>query len=149
MATPFNNTNPKTKFTSRAAANLPASTAAPIFTLTGDVVIHAIIGEVLDTAIEAQTNSIKLISNPTVGADVDLCAALDIDGDAIGTIYQITGTLTDALVATTSGASLTQDKNLTVAAGTIDLDCTATNTGKIKWTVFYTAVDTGAIITAV
>jgi hypothetical protein len=131
----------------RPKANLPQSAAAPIFTISGgNVIIYSIIGEVDTTAIQAQANNMKLISNPTTGADVDLCAVLDIDGDAVGTMYHITGTLADALIATTSGAFGLQNDPIIVAPGTIDLSCSASNTGKIKWTVFYSSEDSGAKI---
>lgn len=90
----------------KATATLPQSTAAAKFTVSGGkVLICDIIGEVT-TIIEAGANNMKLISNPTVGADVDLCAVLDIAEDAVGTTYHITGTLADAMVAKTSGAEI-------------------------------------------
>jgi hypothetical protein len=133
----------------RANANLPQGVAAAIFTVSGGkVLISDIIGEVETTAIAAGSNNMKLISNPTTGADVDLCATVDIDGDAIGTMYHITGTLADAMVATTSGSFLSQASVVTVAPGTIDLSCSASKTGKIKWTLVYIALDEGAKVIA-
>jgi len=110
--------------------------------------VIGIFGQV-KTAIQAQTNSIKLIANPTTGADVDMCAALDIDGDAVATMYHMTGDLSDALIASTSGAAETigDYKPLIVDVGTIDLNATASNTGAIEWTVVYEPVDSGARIT--
>ena len=132
----------------RAAANLPQSTAAAIFNVTGGKVkILSIVGEVT-TIIQAGANNMKLISNPTTGADVDLCAVVDIDTDAVGTMYNITGTLTDAMVATTSGAYKAQSNAVDVAAGTIDLSCSASKTGQIKWALYYLPIDSGAVVTA-
>lgn len=128
----------------KATATLPQSTAAAKFTVSGGkVLICDIIGEVT-TIIEAGANNMKLISNPTVGADVDLCAVLDIAEDAVGTTYHITGTLADAMVAKTSGAGGVQSEPIEVSAGTIDLSCDASKTGAIKWTLFYIPVDAGA-----
>jgi hypothetical protein len=130
---------------SRVKANLPQSTAAAIFTVSGGkVLISDIIGEIETTAIAAGANNMKLISNPTTGADVDLCAVVDIDADAVGTMYHITGTLTDAMVATTSGSFATQSTVIAVAPGTIDLSCSSSKTGKIKWTLFYIPIDAAA-----
>jgi hypothetical protein len=130
---------------SRVKANLPQSTAAAIFTVSGGkVLISVIIGEIETTAIAAGANNMKLISNPTTGADVDLCAVVDIDADAVGTMYHITGTLADAMVATTSGSFATQSTVIAVAPGTIDLSCSASKTGKIKWTLFYIPIDAAA-----
>ena len=134
--------------TLRATAALPASTASPIFTVTGKIKLLDIIGEVT-TVIQTQANNTKLIANPTVGADVDLCAVNDITADAVGTIYTITGTLANAMFATTSGAGVAQAAPLIVAAGSIDLSCAATNTGAVKWLVRYQPIDPGACVFAV
>ena len=130
-------------YTGRAAATLPATTATPYFTVTGKILLLDIVGEVT-TVVETQANNTKLIANPTVGADVDLCAVLSITADAVGTIYHITGTLANAMVATTSGAGVAQASPLIVAAGSIDLSCAATNTGATKWGVRYQPLEPGA-----
>lgn len=140
--------NIKPQLTARAAANLPQTTTTAYFTVnTGKCLILGIYGEVT-TVIQAGANSIKLISNPTTGADVDLCTALDIASHAAGTMYNITGTLTDALVATTSGAFKAQANGVVVAPGTIDLNATASKTGQIKWHVVWLPLEVGASITS-
>lgn len=131
----------------RATAALPATTASAIFTVTGRVKIIDIKG-VVTTVIQTQANNTKLIANPTVGADVDLCAVNDITADAVGTVYSITGTLANAMVATTSGAGVFQAAPLTVEAGTIDLSCAATNTGSVSWYIEYLPITAGAKIVA-
>lgn len=150
MATPYNSSTVSPIRVERSKANLPQGVAAAIFTVSGGkVLICDIIGEVDTTVIQSDTNNMKLISNPTVGADVDLCATVDIASDAVGTMYHITGTLTDAMIATTSGALESQGDPIAVAAGTIDLSCDASKTGKIKWTLFYIPIDKGAkVVTA-
>lgn len=133
---------------SRAAASLPASTAGALFTISGGrVAIFAIVGEVT-TAIQNQANNTKLTANPTTGASVDICAALDIDNDAILSLYSITGTFTDALQGGAPGAVALQAKPFIVPEGTIDLDCAATNTGAIKWDLWYMPIDEGAAVVA-
>ena len=132
------------KIVERSAAVIPATTATAYFTITGRVLITQIVGEVT-TVMDGTVNSLKLIANPTVGADVDLCTATVITSDAEGTIYNITGTVSDALVSTTSGAVISQASAVVVTAGTIDLDATATDTsGATKWTVHYIAIDSGS-----
>lgn len=144
MANTYNNENvAKPIRLAKATGTLPQSAAVAKFTVTGRVLIVDIIGEVT-TAIGAGANNMKLIVNPTVGADVDLCAVLDIDGDAVGTMYHITGTLADALIATTSGAFESQSQVVEVSAGTIDISCSASKTGSVKWTLFYIPIDSGA-----
>ena len=130
----------------RATAVLPASTQTPYFTVSGRVLITQIVGEVT-VVFDGTANDIKLIANPTVGADVDLCVALTVTGDAEGSIYNITGTLTDALVVATSGAVISQASAVLVTAGTIDLHTTATDTtGSTKWTVHYIPLDEGSTV---
>jgi len=131
--------------TFRGAALIPQTAQTPYFTVVGGKVrILEIIGEVVVIIGDVATNA-KLIANPTVGADVDLCAQANIQADAAGTIYSITGTLTDALIPTTSGAVTAQANGITVAAGTIDLYTDANSvTGTTKWMVRWIPVDSGA-----
>ncbi len=131
----------------RATATTPQGAAGNLFTVTGRVIIDQIIGEVT-TEIGAGANNAKLVSNPTVGADVNLCAVLDIDADVVGTLYHITGTFANAMIATTSGAFEAQPTGAMVAAGTIDLNCTGSTAGSIKWTVIYRAIDANSSVTA-
>lgn len=132
----------------RATAALPQTAAAAIFTVTGGrVAIMAILGEVT-TAIQNQANNTKLVGNPTVGSDVDLCAVLNIAADEVGCLYGITGTVSDALVGANAGYAPLPDRPLVVAAGTIDLNCAASNTGSVKWSIWYVPLDDGAVVTA-
>ncbi len=134
-------------FENRALATLPATTATPYFTVTGRVKLISIIGEVT-TLVQTQACNAKLISNPTVGADVDLCAVLDITAAAVGAQFTITGTLANAMVKTTSGAGVFQAAPLLIMPGTIDFSTSATNTGATKWRIEYIPVDAGARIFA-
>tara|TARA_Y100000034_G_C6905929_1_gene420363 strand:- start:371 stop:814 length:444 start_codon:yes stop_codon:yes gene_type:complete len=134
-----------TKIVMRDTAALPQTAQAALFTVTGRVIVTQIVGEVT-TVIETKANATKLVANPTVGADVDLCATDDITADAVGTLYSITGTLANAMVATTSGAFVAQAAPTVVADGTIDLNCAASNTGSVKWTVHYIPLDNGSSV---
>ena len=130
----------------RIASNLPQTTQTAYFTVSGKALLVNIVGEVT-TIIEAQATNIKLVANPTVGADVDLCAAVDINGDAVGTMYNITGTLADTMVATTSGTMQSQVAGVVVSAGSIDLDADESSTGQTKWVLHYVPLEDGASIT--
>jgi len=134
-------------FASRATSALPQTTQSALFTVTGRVRITSIIG-VVTTVIQTQLNNTKIVANPTVGADVDLCAVLDTSAGAVGTNYVITGTLADAMVKIVSGAGVDQASKLIVTAGTIDLNCAASNTGSVKWFIEYEPIDPGASIFA-
>lgn len=133
---------------SRATATLPQSTAAAIFNILGGrVCVTSIIGEVT-TAIQNQACNTKLTANPTTGTSVDMCAVLSIANDEVGCLYGITGTPADAMIGTNAGLVPEQAKGLVLNVGTIDLDCAASNTGSVKWTIHYYPVDDGAYITA-
>lgn len=125
----------------------PSEESYPLFNVIGGrVAITQIIGEVTEE-IEAQANDTKLTATPTDGTATDLCAALDIDADPVGTLYSITGTPANAMVAST-GVITPQAKHLIVNEGTIDLYCVADNSGKIKWSIYYIPMDDGAYVEA-
>lgn len=133
----------------RVAANLPQTAQTAYFTVVGRCLITRIVGEVT-TIIQDQDCNADLWSNPTVGADVALCAVLNIKTHAVGTMYTITGTFANAMVATTSGAvspdSMVDYQGILVAAGTIDLKTSASNTGATKWTIQWVPLDPGSYI---
>lgn len=133
--------------TTRASSSLPATTATPYFTVTGKVKILNIIGEVT-TVFQAQANAVKLIANPTVGADVDLCTTVEGNAAAVGSLFTITGTLANAMIKTVSGAVPSQASPVIVTAGSIDFSAAATSTGATKWTVIYEPIDAGAMVIA-
>jgi hypothetical protein len=132
----------------RATAALPAGTAEALFTVAGGkVLITGIVGEVT-TVIQTQANDTKLTANPTVGTSVDLCAVLDITADEVGCMYGVTGTPANAMVGTNAGFAPWPAAAMVVNAGTIDLDCAATNTGSIAWSIWYVPLEDGAYIEA-
>ena len=137
------------RIVSRASALLPQTAQTPYFRVNGRVLLIQIIGEVTIEVGNVATNT-NLVANPTVGADVDLCAVLDIDSDAVGTLYTITGTLANAMIATTSGAVKAQADAVVIADGTIDLKTAAsTVTGESKWTLHYIPIDRGSSVVAI
>lgn len=131
----------------RATANLPQTTTGNLFTITGGrILLTAIVGEVT-TVIQTQLNNTKVVFDPTVtGANVDLCANLDITADAVGTLYSITGTATDAMASGLGVASMATPWIL--QPGAIALTCSASNTGQVKWKIWYTTMDDGAVVAA-
>lgn len=132
----------------RATAALPQTTQSALFNVVGGrIAVLGIIGEVT-TVIQTQANNTKIVANPTTGTDVDLCAVLSITADEVGTLYGITGTFADAMVGANAGASVLCDRPVVVAAGTIDLNCAASNTGSVKWALLYVPIDDGAYVTA-
>lgn len=77
---------------------LPATATGTLFNVVGVCEVISITG-VVTTAIEAQTCNLKLatVSN---SATTDICANLDIDGDAAQSRMSITGTFANAMINT-------------------------------------------------
>lgn len=134
----------------RATATLPQTTNSSLFTIAGGVVLMTgILGEV--TVAIGGTDNTKLTHYPTVATagDTDLCATVDIDTCDIGDMLSITGTPADAmLVAHKGSVQMMQYKGVVLQEGTLDIDCDASRTGSIKWSIWYIPLETGAYITA-
>jgi hypothetical protein len=127
----------------RATAALPQTAASALFTVsTGRVIVTSIIGEV--------TTVIQTFDPTAAGATQDLCAVLDITADAVGTMYSITGTpataMQDALNFLPSSKVLAEP--IVLKPGSVLLDCAASNSGSVKWTLSYWPLDTGASVAA-
>lgn len=135
----------------RATANLPQTAEAAIFTIAGGRVwIVDIVGKVT-TVVQTQADNTKLVYDPTAaGASTDLCAVLDITGAAVGTYFSITGTPATAMQSGVVG--LTSNKLLArpllLETGSISLNCAASNTGQVSWSIVYVPFDTGATVAA-
>jgi hypothetical protein len=129
--------NTPVRVVKRAAASLPQTTTADIFSINGMVEILGIYGEVT-TVIQTQANNTKLVFDPDSGAaNSDICAVLNISADAVGTFYGVTGTITDAMQEGTSSLDQAPASTLVAGPGDIALSCAASNTGAIEWTVVY------------
>lgn len=127
----------------RASDTLPATAAEALFTISGGRVLAYIVGEVT-VAIQNQANNTQLVHNPDTGTSMDLCADLSIANDEVGTLYGITGVPADAMLG--AGQAVRIGNPVVLKPGTVDLDCAATNTGEIKWTMFYVPLDEGASV---
>ena len=120
----------------RAADNLPQTATTSYFTISADdtsipaIELIAVLG-FAETAIQAGANAAKL-SHSMQG---DLCATLDIGGDAQFTSYSITGVLADPRVDTSP--TLTMERTAVLFDGDIQFTCAASSTGTTSWTVLY------------
>lgn len=133
---------------SRDSATLPQGTAGALFNVSGGrVIVTGIVGEVT-TQIQNQANNTKLVGNPDTGTSVDLCAVLDIANDEVGALYGITGSFSDAMVGANAGATVWPTNPVVVPAGSVDLDCAASNSGEVKWALTYVPLDDGASVSA-
>lgn len=137
--------------TERATAALPQTATSTLFTITGGrILLTEIIGEVT-TVIQTQADNTKLTFDPTdAGATQDLCAVLDITGDAVGTMYSITGTPATAMQDSLNflPPSKTLTKAIILKPGAILLDCAASNTGAVKWSACWVPIDGNARLAA-
>ena len=131
----------------RATATLPATTAAAIFNVLGGRVAVTIVGEVT-TVLGAVVTNLSIQSNPTTGTTTAMCGVLAIANLEAGTLFTIDGTAATALQAGSSGSVRGQNTPVIVAIGAIELLTSATNTGSVKWSIFYVPIDDGAYIAA-
>lgn len=130
-------------------ADLPASVAEATFNVNGgEVLVHLMYGRVT-TVIQTQTCNTKVTLNPTSGTSGDVASNLDITADEEGTIYRVEGDGT-ALIGVTAGTSWTASGTMSypfiVNVGTIDVETSATSSGRIKWHVFYEPLVEGASV---
>lgn len=137
----------------RTAQDLFDGTTTSIFIVSGGVVsINYLAIEVVDAALDATTDNVRLTGNPTTGTSRDMCANLDVASDEQGTIYTMTGTIANALVGTDAGAIAAMVNPILVSIGTIDLtssgDSNNGNTALQKVTLFYEPIDEGALVVA-
>jgi hypothetical protein len=148
MGTPWTRRTPQ--ILERPAAALPQTADAALFRITGGKIrVVGIYGEVT-TAIQNQANNTKIKLNPSgAGNDVDLCAVASVANDAVGTIYSMTGTAATAMQKSAAPwvlvpAAGVAAPGVILGPGDIELDCAASNTGAVKWTLVYELVDPGA-----
>lgn len=115
----------------------------------GEVLVRAIYGKVT-TVIGSTVSSLKLVANPTAtGSTLDLCAAVAVTSDPVGTLYSITGTVGDNLDVDKVGAVATLAKPFVVATGAIAANFSADPVGGvIEWTIIYEPLTPGATVVA-
>lgn len=131
----------------RDAAALPQTAQEALFTIANGRVLALILGEVT-TVIQTQANNTKLVHNPGTGTDMDLCAVLNISADEVGTLYGLTGVPADAMLGAGQAVRLSASAAVVLKPGTLDLSTAASNTGAVKWTVWYVPIDDGATMEA-
>lgn len=141
---------------STATRTPPATTTDQIFRVRGGrVLVRALIGEVT-TAIQNQACNLKVSSkrldnsSVAVGTAVDVASNVTIQALELGSSLFVEGDGT-ALVTSTAGAAfIGANSGMWVAPqGEIYLTTSATNTGSIKWDIFYQPLDPGAYVDSV
>lgn len=140
----------------KAAANLPQTTTATLYTIaTGNVLITSIFGIVSGTAIQNQTCLLSLGTAPTAGtlATDGIASAMNIAAAEIGTQLAAPNSVSDPLQVGgpvigggTAGYPVQAQWPFLASPGTITWTTTASNTGKIAWYLTYVPLDTNATI---
>ena len=132
---------------SRATAALPATTTATIFNVEGGrILLKALIGEVT-TVIQTQACNLSVNVDADSGATDVIASTLDVSADAVGTMYGVEGDGT-ALEDTGIGWGRTcNGQGTVIAPGIITLTTSATNTGSVKWDLYYLPLEEGAYVT--
>jgi hypothetical protein len=136
----------------KAAANLPQTATATLFTVAGgNILVTSLLGVVSGTAIQNQACTLALGTVPTTGtaSTTGIATAVSIINKEIGTWVapQASSGASGALVVGgNAGASLFLPVPFTVPAGTISWTTSASNTGKMAWYLTYVPLDTGASV---
>jgi hypothetical protein len=111
-------------------------TNATVFSFTGSIAFR-IIGRVI-TAIQAQATTVKMSVKSDALAASDICATLDINGFAVGSLLTIDGTVADAMKGTSGVSDAPQGAALVatcVTSGIITTTFGANSTGAIQWEI--------------
>lgn len=125
---------------------------ADIFTITGGPIeVISLVGEVT-TVVSNNPCDMKLIMDPTAGADTDMCLVLDIDNFVVNTWIHLDGTIGNAAVEGVPGTALPlgvgMDIPLILPPGTIDMNLANSDpgTGAITWYMRYKPLKTGVAV---
>lgn len=134
--------------TLRTTATLPQSSNFTIYTVSGEILLMGLVGEVT-TVIQAGANNLKVAIDPTAAAlaTTDLCVAADIDGTVVGSFLSLTGDIGDSLLIGPTGILF--DRPLVIPAGSLKLYCDASKSGSVKWTCHYFPYEDTARVRAV
>lgn len=126
-----------------------------LFVVSGTCKIVEIVG-IVTTQIEAKSCLINYNMDPTSPAGDTAFGtdgtALEINADAVGTLYTWDGVVANDLTATTNGVAIgmANDTGLVVPAGSLELAAVVATsaTGAITFSVRYVPLESGATITA-
>jgi len=137
----------------RAAAVVPTVAQSPqtIFTITGGrILLRALVGEIT-TVFSGTVYTLKVTSSPAAnGSPVDLSTALTMTSFTLGAHVTLGATVGAALSHDNAGNAtlLLPVPALLLPAGAITLTGSATQTGAMKWSLHYVALDSGAQVVA-
>ena len=138
---------------SSASKTLPATTTQQLFRVVGGrILVKYLIGEVT-TVVQTQACNTKVSSkrldnsSVAVGTAKDLAANVDITGLEVGSTYFVEGDGTAGVLATAGGTYVGPNSGyFIVPQGEIYVTTAATNTGAMKWDIWYQPLDPGAYV---
>ena len=139
--------------TNRAAAVVPTVAQSPqtIFTVAGGkILVKALIGEIT-TVFDATVYTLKVTASPTGGTPTDLSAALTMTSFAAGVHVTLGATVGAALThdsTALAGFLFPMPQALLVNVGALTLTGSATQTGAMKWSLYWVALDPAASVVA-
>lgn len=132
---------------SRPTDSLPATATETIFEVEGGrILLLALIGEVT-TVIQTQACNMSLNVDSDAGSADVIASTLDISADAVGTYYGVEGDGT-AVEDTGIGWGRACICPTVIGPGAITLTTSATNTGSVKWDLYYLPLDPESYVTA-
>ena len=135
------------------ARTVPATTTDQIFRVKGGrVLVKLLLGEVT-TVIQNQADNMKVSAKAldnlsvAIGTAVDVAANVDIANREVGGKYVVEGDGTAGVLSNAGAAYLGTNSGEWIAAqGEIYLTTSATNTGAMKWDLWYLPLDQGAFV---
>lgn len=126
-------------------------TTGNIFTFTGAIEIQAIWGRV-STVVQGQTTNIKLSVKNDALTTYDICANVDGNAAAVGTLLSITATAANAGVLTANGVLAPTQASRIIAhcgtSGVILATYGAASTGAILYGCLWRPLTPGATLSA-
>ncbi|MDP2728993.1 MAG: hypothetical protein Q8O55_00695 [Dehalococcoidales bacterium] len=140
---------PGTKIATKTSTS--TLTTGTLFTWAGSVQIISIIGRVT-TVIQGQATTVKLGIQADALTIQDICATLDINAFAVGSMLGITGAYADAMLGTTgvpTKAPTTPINATCITSGIIKVTYGAASTGAIVWEILWIPLNaSGSVVAA-
>lgn len=139
---------------SAAPKTVPQAATQTIFTVSGGRIMIGLLYGLVTTIIGGTTPSAKFVATPTVGSANDMCTAVAITTDEVGTMFGCPIAVGSALiVAASTGKSGSMSGpglgGQVVAPGTIGINVSAADaTGAVSYTLLYVPLDGASNVAA-
>jgi hypothetical protein len=139
-----------------ASKTLPATTTQQLFRVYGGrILVKALVGEVT-TLIQTQACNMKVSAkklsdaSAAVGTAVDVAANVDVTAREVGGTYFVEGDGTAGVLSNAGAAYIGPNSGYWICPqGEIYVTTSATNTGAMKWDIWYQPLDEGAYVVPV